>query len=236
MLASYFDLKPLLLYLLIKVNGGTPTAPFASRARFATVDGMNLKGKLLKGRYVRLEPITPEHRDELRNAIDCDPEAWEIMSVNGCGEGFEDWWGALKGESERGERIGYAIRRISDKRVVGTTSFLHMRRLHKSVEIGSTFLHPDVRSGPVNPETKRLLLGQAFDAGAIRVEFMIDERNARSQAAVMKLGATREGSLRNHMITWTGHVRDSVVLSICDFDWPGVRDRLDFRLRETFTA
>lgn len=197
---------------------------------------MNLKGKLLKGRYVRLEPITAEHKDELRGAVDCDPEAWEIMSVNGCGEGFDDWWGALKGETERGERIGYAIRRLSDQRVVGTSSFLNIRKLHKGVEIGSTFLHPDVRSGPVNPESKRLLLGQAFDAGAIRVEFMIDERNARSQAAVEKLGATREGTLRNHKITWTGHVRDTVVLSITDDDWPAVRDRLDFRLKSTFPA
>jgi len=164
------------------------------------------------------------------------------MSTNGCGEGFADWWGALQGETERGERIGYAIRRLSDKRVVGTSSFLNIRRIHKGVEIGATFLHPDVRSGPVNPESKRLMLAQAFDAGAIRVEFMIDERNARSEAAVLKLGATKEGTLRNHKITWTnhkitwtGHVRDTAVLSICDFDWPAVRDRLDFRLRESFS-
>lgn len=193
---------------------------------------MILKPKLLKGRHVRLEPITPDHRDEMRSAIDCDPEAWEIMSVNGCGEGFGDWWTGIVREVEKGERIGYAIRQLSDKRVVGTTSFLNVRKAHKGVEIGSTFLHPDVRRGPVNPESKRLLLAQAFDAGAIRVEFMIDERNARSQAAVEKLGATKEGSLRNHKITWTGHVRDTVVMSICDFDWPAVRDRLDFRLRE----
>lgn len=188
----------------------------------------------LEGRYVRLEPITPALREELRGAIDCDPASWEIMSTNGCGEGFEDWWGALQGETQRGERIGFAIRRLSDGKVVGTSSYLNIRRLHKGLEVGSTFLHPDARSGPVNPESKRLLLGQAFDAGAIRVEFMIDERNARSQAAVLKLGAHHEGSLRNHKITWTGHVRDTVVLSICDFDWPTVRDKLDFRLRETF--
>ena len=195
---------------------------------------MNLTIKPLEGRYVRLEPITPDLRDELRGAIDCDPDSWEIMSVNGCGEGFEDWWGALLGESDRGERVGFAIRRKSDGKIVGTSSYLNIRRLHKGLEIGSTFLHPDARSGPVNPESKRLLLGHAFDAGVIRVEFMIDVRNARSQAAVEKLGATREGTMRNHKITWTGHVRDTVVLSICDFDWPGVRDRLDFRLRERF--
>ena len=180
---------------------------------------MNLRPKILKGRYVRLEPITPEHKEEMRGAVDCDPEAWEIMSVNGCGEGFSEWWSSLLGESESGQRIGYAIRRISDKRVVGATSILNIRRVNRGLEIGSTFLHPDVRSGPVNPESKRLLLGFAFDAGAIRVEFMVDNRNVRSHAAVLKLGATEEGVLRNHKITWTGHVRDTAVFSILAAEW-----------------
>lgn len=188
----------------------------------------------LEGRYVRLEPITPALRDELRGAIDCDPASWEIMSTNGCGEGFEDWWGALQGETQRGERIAFAIRRLSDGKVVGTSSYLNIRRLHKGLEVGSTFLHPDARSGPINPESKRLLLGHAFNSGAIRVEFMVDVRNARSQAAVEKLGADKDGVLRNHKITWTGHVRDTAVFSITDADWPGVKQRLDFRLTETF--
>lgn len=195
---------------------------------------MNLTIKPLEGRYVRLEPITADLRDELRGAIDCDPESWEIMSVNGCGEGFEDWWGALLGESDRGERVGFAIRRLSDGKIVGTSSYLNIRRLHKGLEIGSTFLHPEARSGPINPESKHLLLGHAFDAGVIRVEFLIDVRNARSQAAVEKLGATREGVLRSHKITWTGHVRDTAVFSITAFDWPGVKQRLEFRLSESF--
>ena len=196
---------------------------------------MNLKPHRLAGRHVRLEPIVPELRDELRAAIDCDPESWEIMSTNGCGEGFEDWWGALQGETERGERIGFAIRRLSDKTVVGTSSYLNIRRLHKGLEVGSTFLHPDARSGPINPESKRLMLGHAFDtAGAIRVEFMVDVRNARSQAAVEKLGASKDGVLRSHKITWTGHVRDTAVFSITDYDWPAIRERLDYRLTEQF--
>ncbi len=173
---------------------------------------MNIESLPLEGRYVRLEPITPALRDALRGAIDCDPASWEIMSTNGCGEGFEDWWGALQGETQRGERIGFAIRRLSDGKVVGTSSYLNIRKLHKGLEVGSTFLHPDARSGPVNPESKRLLLANAFNAGAIRVEFLVDVRNGRSQAAVEKLGAHKDGVLRNHKITWTGHVRDTVML------------------------
>lgn len=195
---------------------------------------MNIKPKVLKGRHVRLEPVTPELREEMRAAIDCDPTTWEIMPVNGCGEGFGDWFKALLAEQERGERIAFAIRRLSDKRVVGTSSYLNIDRKNYGLEIGWTFLHPDARSGPVNPEAKRLMLANAFEAGAIRVQFSVDARNARSQAAVLKLGATEEGKLRNHKITWTGHVRDTVVFSITDADWPAVRDRLDYRLQEAF--
>lgn len=196
---------------------------------------LNLTADILQGRYVRLEPVTVDHRDELKAAIDCDPESWEIMSVNGCGEGFEDFWGALQGETDRGERIGFAIRRLSDGKVVGTSSYLNIRRLHGGLEIGATFLNPEARSGPVNPESKRLMLGHAFDkAGAIRVEFVTDVRNARSQAAILKLGASKEGVLRNHKVTWTGHIRDTAVFSITDYDWPAIRERLEFRLSETF--
>lgn len=111
---------------------------------------MNLKAKSPQG------PPCAAGTDHRRTARRCAghrlrSRGLEITSTNGCGEGFSDWWGALQGETERGERIGYAIRRLSDKRVVGTSSFLNIRRIHKGVEIGATFLHPDVRSGPVNP-------------------------------------------------------------------------------------
>jgi RimJ/RimL family protein N-acetyltransferase len=195
---------------------------------------MIIKPKILKGRHVRLEPITPEMREEMRGAIDCDPAAWEIMSINGCGEGFPEWWAMATRQSDAGDRVVFAIRRLSDKRVVGTSSYLGVDRLNRGLEIGSTFLHPDVRSGPVNPESKLLMLANAFDAGAIRVQFTVDVRNARSQAAVLKLGASQEGILRNHKITWTGHVRDSAIFTITDYDWPGVKQRLDFRLQESF--
>jgi len=194
---------------------------------------MNLSFEELEGAHVRLEPLSPAHKETMRAAIDCDPETWEIMSVNGCGEGFEEWWASMLGESLGAkERMAFAIVRTEDNRVVGTSSYLNIRLAHKGVEIGSTFIHPDVRAGPINPESKLLMLQHAFAAGAVRVEFMIDVRNARSQAAVLKLGAFKEGVLRNHKITWTGHVRDTAVFSIIDSDWPTVEDRLQYRLTE----
>ena len=184
----------------------------------------------LEGRFVRLEPFTPDLRDAVRAMMDCDAEGWSIMSSNAQGEHFDRWWGAALAEQARSERMPYAVRRLADDRVVGTTSYMTLRPANRSLEIGSTFLHPDARSGPTNPESKRLLLDHAFAAGMVRVEFMVDVRNARSQTAVAKLGAVREGVLRRHKITWTGHIRDTAVFSITDLDWPGVREGLEARL------
>jgi RimJ/RimL family protein N-acetyltransferase len=195
---------------------------------------MNIEIRPLEGKYVRLEPAGFAHKEGLRRALDCDEETWEIMSQNGCGDGFEGWWTRMLAAKRRRTRICYAIRELETGRIVGTSSFMNIRLLDKGLEIGSTFLHPDVRSGPVNPDSKRLMLGHAFDSGAIRVEFRVDERNSRSEAAVLKLGAVKEGTLRRHMVTWTGYVRDTAVFSIVDYDWSGVKQRLDYRLSEDF--
>jgi RimJ/RimL family protein N-acetyltransferase len=195
---------------------------------------MQLTATILIGRFVRLEPVTAAHRAALQQAIDVDAEAWSLMSVNGSGAQFDDFWGSLLGETIHGKRIGYAIYDLAGSRIIGTTSFLNLQPAHGGVEIGATFLHPDARSGPVNPDAKRLMLGHAFACGAIRVEFVVDERNQRSQAAVLKLGATKEGVLRNHKITWTGYRRDSGIYSILDREWPEVERRLELRLEAAF--
>jgi RimJ/RimL family protein N-acetyltransferase len=185
----------------------------------------------LEGRFVRMEPLLPRHKEEIRAAIDCDPASWSIMLVNPVGAGFEEYWTACCG-APLTERLSYAIRRLSDGQVVGTSSYFMASAKHDGVEIGATFLRPDVRAGPVNPEAKILMLGHAFDSGAARVTFKVDARNARSQAAVAKLGAVKEGVLRRDARTWTGHIRDTVVFSILDSEWPSVRLRLEQRLAQ----
>jgi N-acetyltransferase len=87
-----------------------------------------------------------------------------------------------------------------------------------------------VRGGFVNPEAKMLMLDHAFASGAVRVQFRVDSRNQRSQAAMTKLGAVREGMLRRDRLTWTGYIRDTVVFSILDDEWPAVKLRLEQRL------
>jgi RimJ/RimL family protein N-acetyltransferase len=183
----------------------------------------------LQGRFVRLEPITAAHKNDVRAAVDCDPETWSIMLVNPIGAGFDEFWSATC-DAPVSERMAYAIRRLADGRVVGTSAYFTASAKHGGVEIGATFLSPDARASTVNPETKLLMLGHAFASGAVRVQFKVDTRNERSQAAVTKLGAVREGVLRRDRRTWTGHIRDTVVFSILDREWPEVRTRLEQRL------
>lgn len=183
----------------------------------------------MEGHFVRMEPLVPQHKEEVRAAIDCDPASWSILLVNPMGAGFEEYWSANCGAALT-ERMPYAIRRLSDGRLVGMSTYFTALAKHGGVEIGATFLRPDVRASAVNPETKMLMLSHAFDSGAVRVQFKVDMRNERSQAAVAKLGAVKEGVLRRDTRTWTGHIRDTVVFSILDSEWPAIKLRLEQRL------
>lgn len=187
---------------------------------------MKLTFESLEGRFVRLEPFESELKEPIRAAIDCDPATWAIMPINPMGAGFEDYWSIACGACPD-ERMAYAIRLRSEQRIVGMSSYYTSLASQRGIEIGTSFLHPDVRGGAVNPETKLLMLGHAFDAGAQRVQFRVDTRNQRSQAAVAKLGAVREGVLRRDRLTWTGYIRDTVYFSILADEWPDVKSRLE---------
>lgn len=182
------------------------------------------------GSVIRLEPYAPALREELRAALDCDSAAWDLFALSGQGIHFDAWWTDLTAGLEAGTWIPFAVRH-SDERIVGTTSFLNIRPDRQVVEIGATFYCPEARGTAVNPEAKLLMLEHAFQGGARRVELVTDARNARSRAAIKKLGAVEEGTLRRDRVTWTGHVRDSVMFSVTDLDWPAVRSRLLARLR-----
>jgi RimJ/RimL family protein N-acetyltransferase len=191
---------------------------------------MRLDAVPLENRFVRLEPLAPTLEDEVRAALDCDPASWDIMVAAAYGPYFDAWWQAALRAMAQGTRIAWAVRRMDDGAVVGTTSLYEIRPDYRRCEVGSTFYRPEARGGPVNPSCKRLLLGHAFDGGAVRVEILTDAINPGSQAAIRKLGARDEGVLRKHKITFKGRIRDTAQFAILDDDWPGVRDRLDARL------
>ena len=184
----------------------------------------------LENSFVRLEPLTASLEDEVRAALDCDPASWDIMVAAAYGPYFDAWWQAALRAMAQGTRIAWAVRRMDDGAVVGTTSLYEVRPDYRRCEVGSTFYRPEARGGPVNPSCKRLLLGHAFDGGAVRVEILTDAINPGSQAAIRKLGARDEGVLRKHKITFKGRIRDTAQFAVLDDDWPGVRDRLDARL------
>jgi RimJ/RimL family protein N-acetyltransferase len=197
------------------------------------LDGqMTLEAIPLEGRFVRLEPLVPNLKAGLADAIAKArlDEDWEIMASNGGGAAFDAYWDGALQDMAQGRRIAFAIRRLNDGRIVGTTSYLDPNARHRRVEIGSTFISPEARAGAINPDCKLTLLTYAFRRGAHRVEFMVDQVNARSQAAVLKLGAQRDGVLRRNVVTWTGRVRDTGVFSITDLDWPAVQARLEARV------
>ena len=166
----------------------------------------------------------------MRAALNVDPDSWAVMVGTAHGEHFDRFWTSALRDMQAGTKVAYAVRRLSDGVVVGTSSLYEIRPEHRRCEIGATFYRPDARGGVVNPACKRLMLEHAFASGIVRVEILTDATNARSRAAITKLGAGFEGVLGNHKITWTGRVRDTALYAVLDRDWPDVRSRLDARL------
>jgi RimJ/RimL family protein N-acetyltransferase len=189
---------------------------------------MRLEPKVLENRFVRLEPMSGIHREDLRAACDADPATWnDLYPYSLAGEHFDAGWARLYADPAA-DRMNHAL--VADGRCVGVSSYLAIDPVNAALEIGGTYYAPDVRGGPVNPAAKRLLMAHAFESGARRVQYKVDAINARSRAAVLKLGATQEGILRRDRVTWTGRIRDTVVFSVLSEEWPAVRDGLDARL------
>lgn len=188
---------------------------------------MSLRPDMLQGRWIRLEPLGPAHDADLRAACDADPAIWDLYPVNMSGPHYAPWREGLARRVADGTAIAYAILYLGH--CVGVSTFT-LDAPSRRCEIGNTYLHPKVRGGPVNPESKLLMLGQAFAAGMNVVQFRVDALNLRSRAAVTKLGAHQDGILRQDRITWTGRVRDTVMFSILRGEWPEVKARLEARL------
>jgi RimJ/RimL family protein N-acetyltransferase len=187
-----------------------------------------LEQTTLTGRVVALEPIEERHREALRAAAGDGAAYWPYLPLKGDFDATFDTW--LTAQA-KGERLPFVVRLLADGRVVGSTCYLNISARDRRLEIGGTWYHPSVWAGAVNPECKRLLLAEAFGPWAAnRVEFRSDARNARSRAAIARLGAVEEAVLRQHMYAPDGHLRDTVVFAILRADWPTVRDGLDRRL------
>lgn len=192
-----------------------------------TESAMKLEAATLENRFVRMEPLAERHKEDLRAACAADPATWQdLYIVSMLGDAFDAGWAHFTAGG--GRNIAFAL--VVDGVCRGMSSYLDVDNQHNSVEIGFTYYDPAVRGGVANPSAKRLMMAHAFESGAQRVQYRVDAANARSRAAVLKLGAVQEGILRNDKVTWTGRIRSTVVFSILAEEWPAVRDRLDERI------
>jgi len=163
---------------------------------------------------VRLEPLTEAHRDALRAACAEDKEIWRIYSTSYGPGHFDRNFDAMLARPD-----WYSFALFRDGRLIGMSSFMGIDRDRMVLEIGSTYYVPAERGTGLNRIVKDLMLDRAFGCKFRRIEFRVDARNGRSQAAMAKIGAVREGVLREDRITWNGHVRDTVLFSILASEW-----------------
>jgi N-acetyltransferase len=187
----------------------------------------------LEGSVVRLEPIRREHADLFWEAAKGDLDdifRWIPYSMK-TPEDFQKLVAKIFDEQERGESVAFATVEKNSGTVIGSTRFMNIDRANRRVEIGSTWIIPAWQRTAVNTEAKYLMLRHAFEVwGCIRVELKTDALNQKSRNAILRIGAKEEGTLRRHVITWTGRARDSVYFSILDNEWPEVKAKLEARL------
>lgn len=187
----------------------------------------------LQGKRVVLEPLEVAHARELWPSAS-EREIWAFMSARvESEEDLAEWIAARVAEREAGTALPFLLRDAATRAAFGSSSLFDVSLPNRRVEIGHTWVGATHRRTGANTEAKLLLFAHAFDAmGANRVQLKTDARNTRSQRAIERIGATREGVLRQHIVMHDGFVRDSVMYSVVRAEWPSVRARLEGFLSE----
>ena len=166
---------------------------------------------------VRLEPFAAHHMEPLRAACAEDQDIWKIYPVNMLDDGFDQ---AMAQFHKFDSWVQFAAIDARTNTLVGMTNYINPDQFGV-VEIGGTYIRPAARATEFNGLMKRLLINHAFAHGFHRIEFRVDTRNVRSMAAVLKLGAVHEGTLRKNRVTWTGYIRDTAVFGLLKTEWNG---------------
>lgn len=191
------------------------------------------KPVLLEGHHVRLEPLAVAHLPPLIEA-GRDPEVFKWFLTKPLSDRVEmkAWFEEAMNNQASGAEVVFATVRRSDGRLVGSTRFMDLRRPHRALEIGNTWLAPEAQRTALNTEAKYLMLRHAFEQwGAVRVQLKTDERNEKSRAAIARIGAVFEGVLRNYQTrACDGYVRNTAMFSLTDRDWPAAKVALEARL------
>lgn len=192
---------------------------------------MNVEPVTLSGSFVRLEPLSLAHVPALFE-VARDPAMWQFTTTRMARvEDMRAYVEEALDARSRGEALPFATVAADTGAVLGSSRFANIVKPHRRAEIGWTWLTPSAQRTPANTEAKLLMLQHAFETwGCVRVEFKTDSRNARSRAALLRIGALEEGTLRQHMVMPDGVLRHSVYYSILDSEWPAVKARLVERL------
>lgn len=185
----------------------------------------------LEGTYVRLEPLSLDHLPTLA-AIAFDPSIWRYMLVDvRTPADLRAWVQSALDAQSAGTAAPWVTLRKDTNELVGSTRFMDFDARHRTVEIGNTWLAASARGTLINTESKLLQLTYAFETlNLFRVAFKTHHENLRSQSAIRALGATHEGTFRNHYLMPDGSHRHSIWFSIIDTDWPTIKTRLTQRL------
>ena len=186
----------------------------------------------LMGAAVRLEPLGLQHADDLFAAAQ-DPDIWRYMPSDPSASpaALRAWITTALDAQAAGSELPFTILDRATSRALGSTRYLNISPRDRSLEIGWTWLARPARRTSVNTECKYLLLRHAFETlRAVRVQLKTDRRNTVSRAAIERLGAVREGILRKHMLVANGYIRDTVMYSVTDDEWPGVKVHLESML------
>ena len=184
----------------------------------------------LQGEFVRLEPLSSAHASGLRDAIADGALHTLWYTIVPAPESLDAWITTSLKAREAGAALPFVVRRLRDERIVGSTRFMNIEPAQRRLEIGTTFYSASVQRSALNTECKRLLLAHAFEAlHCLAVEFRTHWFNHRSREAIARLGAKQDGVLRNHQRLPDGSLRDTVVFSIIDSEWPAVRHHLQVR-------
>ena len=190
---------------------------------------MEVKPVILEGKHVRLEPMTEAHVPGLAQ-IGVGQTFWDFMLYGNINTEADmaNWVQDILSRAEKGTDLPFVAIQLASGRLAGATRYLNIMPKDRGLEIGGTWYGHEFQRTAVNTECKYLLLQHAFETlECIRVQLKTDQRNERSQKAIERIGAVKEGVLRNHMILPDGRYRHSVFYSILDSEWPQVKQRLE---------
>ena len=186
----------------------------------------------LEDEHVRLEPLSEEHVAAL-SEVGLDPELWRWIPYRATtAEEMRAYVKSALDDQAAGTALPFVTVERLTGRVVGSTRYMNIDLPNRRVEIGATWIAKPWQRTAINTEAKYLMLRYAFEALAcIRVELKTDALNEKSRNAILRIGAKEEGTLRQHVVTWTGRLRDTVYFSILDSEWPQVKTALEAKLK-----